>query len=99
MSLETDWKKVVTDPTEKLVFEALADATWEWRTLGALFRVSKLSEAEVRRILNQYPQLVRKSKVPSENGEDLYTLQERYFERQSPIQKWWHFTSTSSSSN
>lgn len=96
---ETDWRKIVTHPAEIRIFEALEDPQWEWRTLGALSRASGLGEQEVRSILAKYPVLVRKSLLPSEKGEDLYTLQQAYFERKSLLGKSWGFLSSSSSSS
>jgi len=93
--METDWRKVITDSKETKIFEALEDPQWEWRTVGALAKISGLSNEEVRKVLNKYPKFIRKSLVPSQDGEDLYTLQQRYFGRLN-IRSF--FTDTSSSS-
>jgi len=98
LAMKTDWIQVVTDIDEKKVFEALADKTWDWRTINALCGVSGLSEKQVQKTLAKYPVLVRKSRVPSKKGEDLYTLQERYLARKSIFEKILTFTSSSSSS-
>jgi hypothetical protein len=87
---------VVTDPREVPIFEALEDPEWEWRTLGALSRISGSSLDEVRGILAKYPQFVRKSITPSKKGEELYTLQQRYFEAKNPVEKIWTILSSSS---
>ena len=97
--LKTDWRSVVTDETEKRIFEALEDPRWEWRTVGALSQASGLSHEEIRRILHKYLHLVRKSLVPSTSGDDLYTLQAKYLERTSLLRKGWDFLSGSSSSS
>lgn len=99
MALPPSWRDVVTDPAEVPVFEALEDPKWEWRTLGALARTSGLSETEVRGVLTKYPLLVRRSGVPGKSGEELYTLQSRYFERQGPLEKAWTFMSSNTSSS
>jgi hypothetical protein len=96
---ETDWRGVITDPSERRLFEALEDQQWEWRTVAALSRASGMDELNVRRVLNQYPTLVRRSLTPSQIGEDLYTLQSRYYARQNPLEKGWNFLSSSSSSS
>ncbi len=96
---ETDWRKLVTDPQEMRIFQALEDERWHWRTIGALAKASGMQHEEVRRVLEKYPTLVRKSLVPSQSGEELYTLQQRYFERQKPLEKFWNFLSSSSSSS
>lgn len=95
--METDWRKVISDPIEIKVFEALEDPRWEWRTLSALSRVSGLDHEGARRIFRKYPSLIRLSVVPAPNGEELYTLQRRYFDRLSIFDK--VITSVSSSSS
>lgn len=96
--METDWRKAISDPLETKVFEALEDPRWEWRTIPALSRASGLDHEGIRRILRKYPVLVRRSAVPAPSGEDLYTLQSRYFDRQSLFEKVWTSVSSSSSS-
>ena len=95
---ETDWRKVISDPIETKLFEALEDPKWEWRTISALSRVIVLGSEDARRILRKYPALVRQSMIPGPNGEELYTLQRRFFERQSVLEKFWTSVSSSSSS-
>ena len=84
---ETDWRKLIADPAEKKVFDALEDPKWEWRTVEALSRLSGLPPDRVRRLLDAHPGLVRKSVVPSADGSDLYTLQAKYLGRQSILDK------------
>lgn len=96
---ETDWRKVISDPVETKVFEALEDPRWEWRTISALSRASGLDPEGTRRVLRKYPVLVRQSALPGPGGEDLYTLERRYFERQSIFEKVWTSVSSSSSSS
>jgi len=99
MAAPPSWRDTVTDPREIKIFEALEDPQWEWRTLGALARASALSETEVRGILMKCPALVRRSSIPNKSGEELYTLQSRYFARQSPLEKLWTFMSSNTSSS
>ena len=40
--LETDWRKVISDPIETKLFDALEDPRWEWRTISALSRATGL---------------------------------------------------------
>ncbi len=94
--IATDWRQVITDPVEMKIFEALEDPRWDWRTLNALSRASGLDDEGTRRVLRKYPVLVRQSEVPGPNGEELYTLQSRYFDRKSFLEK--VLTSVSSSS-
>ncbi|SRR6266568_7543170 len=93
--IETDWNKVITDPVERKLFEALEDPRWEWRTISALSKASGLNQEGTRQVLRKYPVLVRQSVVPAANGEDLYTLRSRYFERQSTLEKFWNSVSSS----
>lgn len=95
---ETDWRKVISDPIETRLFEALEDPKWEWRTISALSRATELGPEDTRRILRKYPALVRQSMIPGPSGEELYTLQRSYFERQSVLGKFWTSVSSSSSS-
>ncbi len=94
-----DWRALVSDPSHAKIFEALEDTRWEWRTVGALSRTSSLDVAEVLRVLNSYPSLIRRSVTPGPQGQDLYTLQSRYYERKNPLQKAWDFLSPPSSSS
>ena len=96
---QTDWRQVITDPTEKKIFEALEDPKWDWRTISALSGVSGLDAESTRQILQRYPVLVRQSTVPGPSGEELYTLQRRHFERQSVVEKIWTSVSSSTSSS
>lgn len=92
---QTDWRQVISDPTERKIFEALEDPKWDWRTISALSGASGLDTESARRILQKYPVLVRQSTVPGPNGEELYTLQRRHFERQSVVEKIWTNVSSS----
>jgi hypothetical protein len=94
-----DWRSLVSDAKHAEIFEALEDPRWEWRTVSALARASGLDVAEVLKVLNSYLSLVRRSPTPGPQGEDLYTLQSRYFERKNPLQRAWDFLSPPSSSS
>jgi hypothetical protein len=94
---ETEWRRIVTDPSEERIFEALDDPKWEWRTISALARASGRKPDEVRAILARYPTLVRKSTVRGADGDELFTLQRRYFERMGVLAKVWASLSSSSS--
>lgn len=96
---DTDWRSTIKDPKESLVFQALDDPRWDWRTVPSLADASGLSQTDVRKLLNSHPELVRKSGTPSTSGEDLFTLHARYFARKSPLAKGWDFLSSSSSSS
>ena len=95
---ETDWRKVIEHPSDRKLFEALEDSRWEWRTVPALSKASGLSEDDVRRVLQSHPGLVRRSILTSVAGDELFTLQERHFQRQSLAEKIRNSLSSSSTS-
>jgi hypothetical protein len=78
------WREFVKDPEEIKLFEALEDPKYEWRTLAALQRASGMSEADILRVLQSRPSLVRETH--SRSGEPLWTLQERYWRRPGLVQ-------------
>ena len=96
---ETNWRSVIKDAAEVRIFDALEDPHWEWRTVPALSRASGLDEASVRKVLSRYPEFIRQSLVPSEAGDDLFTLHERRLEQKSFWKKGWDFLGPSSSSS
>ena len=67
----------LSNPDERRVLEALADARWDFRTLQGISEETGLSEGQVQEILNGHPELVRKSAVPDRRGRELYTLKSR----------------------
>jgi len=89
--IELNWRDVITDEREKKIFEALDDNTWDWRTIRALSKASGLEPDNVLTIISQYPHLIRRSAVPSEKGEELFTLQSRFYQNK----KGWDFLNTS----
>ena len=88
---ELNWRNVITDEREIKIFEALEDPKWDWRTVRALSKASGLEPEKVLTIIVKYPRLIRRSSVPSEKGEDLFTLQSRFYQNK----KGWDFLSTS----
>ncbi len=87
---ELNWRNAITDERERKIFEALEDPRWDWRTVRALSKASGLEPEKVLTIITKYPHLIRKSAVPSEKGEDLFTLQSRFYQSK----KWWDFLTT-----
>jgi hypothetical protein len=69
-----DWKSLITDPRDRKVFEALADPSWDFRTVEGVARSTGLSLGEVESVLVKYPDLIRRSAIPDREGRDLYTL-------------------------
>ena len=73
-----DWKDVIHDPDEKLVFMALDGPSYTWRTVGGIARQTGLSEARVLNILSKYNlKLTRLSETPSISGQALVGLLEK----------------------
>ncbi len=71
------WDARISDDSERKVFEALADDTWDFRTLEVISRDTGVPEHEVRKVIAKYPDLIRKSLVPDRQGQALFTLRSR----------------------
>jgi len=91
-----NWREEITDPQEIKLFEALEDPKWDWRTIEALSRESGFTLDEVRSIVAKYSEWIRRSELPTENGEYVYTLQRSYYDRKPPLQKGWDYFSSGS---
>lgn len=79
LRMAAEWRKVVTDPREVRLFEALEGPQFQWRTMQALRKASGMSEEEVRATVSKYPHLIRQGR--SKSGEPIWTLQERYWKQ------------------
>jgi len=62
-------------PDEKLIFEALDDTRWSWRTIGGLVESTGLSMEQVKEILTKHRDLLRTA--VSEKFGPIYQLLER----------------------
>ncbi len=71
---KTNWQEIISDPKDRMVFSALANPAWEFRTVGSLAKEAQIPENEVAGILQKYPELVRKSLVRDLKGQELFTL-------------------------
>ena len=98
-SSSTDWRVVLDDEGERKVFEELEKPEWDWRTTSGISTATGMSAVDIERALESHPTLVKRSGVPSESGEQLYTLRSRFYERKSPIGKIWTVMSSSSGSS
>jgi hypothetical protein len=74
---EMDLNADIEDPQERAVLLALANENWDFRTVGGIARETGLDSEVVRETLVRRSDLVRRSPVPSADGEDLYTLRDR----------------------
>ena len=64
----------ISEPTARLVFDALANPKWDFRTVDGIAKETHLSTDEVKQALVTLKNLVRKSLVPDRSGRALYTL-------------------------
>jgi hypothetical protein len=67
----------IANPDAKSVLQALADEKWDFRTIDGLVKETDLPADRIRRILDSYPELVRRSPVRDRLGRSLYTLKSR----------------------
>jgi hypothetical protein len=75
--MATSWQSTISDPNERKVFEALSDPRWDFRTIRGISEAVGLLSDQVESILHRYPDLVRRSLVSDEQGNELYTLASR----------------------
>lgn len=66
------------DPVEEKVLRALADTRWDLRSAAGVAHSEKLPVDQVKAILAKHDgNLVRKSKIRTTNGDELFTLASR----------------------
>lgn len=68
------WENSITDPKDRMVFQALSDPQWEFRTVDGISKDTELSQAKVQEALKSYPNLVRESTVLDRYGRKIFTL-------------------------
>jgi len=56
-----------------IVFSALENPKYRWRTINGLAKETGVDEATVKRVLNRINDAIVKSSIPSTSGDDLYT--------------------------
>jgi hypothetical protein len=69
-----NWRDIVDEPEARRVFEALADPTWDFRTIEGLAQSTGLPESRVEEVLQKYRSFVRQSPVLDRRGRPLFTL-------------------------
>jgi hypothetical protein len=72
-----NWETKIKDPREYKVFKALADPSWDFRTISGISESTGIPEAEVAEILAKYPNFVRKAPVLDRKRRQLFTLRSR----------------------
>jgi hypothetical protein len=75
--MEEKWQTRIHDPREYKVFKALADPSWDFRTIHGISESTGIPEPEIVNTLARYPELVRKSPIPDRKGRQLFTLRSR----------------------
>lgn len=71
------WRETVTQPDEILVFLALDDDKYRWRTIAAVSRQTGVDRERILQIVASHPEYVRLSRAPSTTGEPLLGLIDR----------------------
>lgn len=78
MTTIKSWTNEITNPSEEMVFKALANPKWDFRTVNGIAKETNLDNEQVAKIIDVYNgKLIRKSLVPSVTGEQLYTLKSK----------------------
>jgi len=67
----------IANPAAKSVLQALADEKWDFRTVDGIAKETGLPSDQVIRILQSYPEFVRRSPVRDRLGRSIYTLKNR----------------------
>lgn len=71
------WERHVTDSSERRIFEALTDPSWDFRTIDGIASSTGLPPSTVYQALSKHPRLVRRSPIRDKQGRALYTLREK----------------------
>ncbi len=64
----------VTGKSGRLIYEALVDPRWEYRTVEGISGETKLTQQEVEYLLDSFPEVFARSPFPDIAGRRLYTL-------------------------
>ena len=67
--------------------QLLEDGHYKWRTLRGISKESGISVEEVKKALGIHSDMVIKSSIPAETGEELYTTREHFRRHQSAFVK------------
>lgn len=62
----------------RMIYDALADQQWEYRTIDGICRDTQLPEDQVKSVLMSCPEVIYKSRIPDHRGRDLYSLRTRH---------------------
>ncbi len=67
-----------TDEFSKLVIETLADERFKWRTLKGIARQLNVDKDEIISVIEDNPDIIVQSSIPSEKGEQLFATRDHY---------------------
>jgi hypothetical protein len=62
---------------EKLIFQALDDGRYDFRTVEGIAQDTGLPEETIKEVIEKNPKHIRKCLLPDEKGRELYTLAAR----------------------
>jgi hypothetical protein len=82
-------------PTWDDVKKSLEDSRYKWRTVRGVAKETGSSPEEIQKILVQHPDVVVKSSIPADSGEELFTTREHFRRMQSPLIKFASSATTS----
>lgn len=72
---------------EKLIFEALTDSRYKWRTPQGVASQVGVQEHEVLQVIANNSDRIVQSSIPSTDGSPLFTTREHFHEMSSPLEK------------
>jgi hypothetical protein len=69
------------------VKKSLEDRRYKWRTIRGIAKESGSSPEEIRKLLAKHSDVVVKSSILADSGEELFTTREHFRQMQSPLIK------------
>ena len=69
------------------LLKALENSKYKWRTLNGISKETGLDVQIVKDRIDKHLDIIIKSSIPSENGEDLYTTRSHYRNKSSFLEK------------
>jgi hypothetical protein len=69
------------------VKKSLEDSHYKWRTIRGVAKETGLSPEEVQKLLTAHSDVIIKSSIPADSGEELFTTREHFRRMQSPFVK------------
>jgi hypothetical protein len=80
-------RKEDTMPLWDDVKKSLEDCRYKWRTIRGVAKETKSSPEEIQKLLAKHSDVVVKSSIPADSGEELFTTREHFRQMQTPIFK------------